>query len=66
MAGATCLIARASGTALDDSVRFPDEFSVTADTFTSGQVLNFGNLAYVTDCYGELCPLHGAAPAGNE
>jgi hypothetical protein len=31
-----------------------------------GRVLNFGNLAYVIDCYGELCPLHGAAPAGNE
>ena len=56
----------ASGTALDGGVRFPDEFSITADAFVLGQVLNFGSLAYVTDCYDELHLLHGAMPAGNE
>ena len=66
MAGATRLIAGASGTALDGCVRFPSEFFVMAGAFAPGQVLNFGSLAYVTDCYGELCPLHGVVPAGNE
>ena len=66
MAGATCLVARASGTAPDGGVRFPGEFSITAGTFALGQVLNFGSLAYVAYCYDELRPLHGAAPVGTE
>jgi hypothetical protein len=37
-----------------------------ASAFALGQVLNFGSLAYITDCYCELHPLHRATPAGNE
>ena len=66
VAGDTCLITRASGTALDGDVRFPDKFSITPGAFALGEVLNFGSLACITDCYGELLPLHGAAPVGNE
>jgi hypothetical protein len=66
MAKATYPVAGASGTILDDGVRFPSEFSVTADTFAPSEVLNFGTLAYIADCYGELCLLHGARPAGIE
>jgi hypothetical protein len=66
VAGATRLVAGASGTALDGGVRFPGEFFIIAGTNTLGQVLNFGSLAYVTDCYGEFHPLDGVAPAGNE
>ena len=66
MIEATCLVARASGTIPDGSIRFPDEFFVTTDAFTSGQVLNFGSLAYVADCYGALRPLNKALPASNE
>jgi hypothetical protein len=66
VAGATCLVTEASGIALDGGVCFLDEFSVTADAFALGQVLNFGWLAYITDCYGDLCPLHRAASLGNE
>ena len=66
MAGATHLVVRASGTALDGGVRFPDEFFIMADAFALGQVLNFGSLTYVADCYGKLCPLHGATPVGND
>jgi hypothetical protein len=61
VAEATCLIARASSTALDGGVRFPGEF-IIAGTFTLGQVLNFGSLAYVADCYGKLCPLDRTVP----
>ena len=66
MAGATHLITGASGAALDDGVRFPGEFSIMTDAFAPCQLLNFGSLAYVTDCYSELGPLHGATPEGNE
>ena len=66
VAGATHLIVGASDTALDGGVRFPGEFFITAGAFTSGQVLNFGSLDYVADCYSELRPLNGAAPVGNE
>jgi hypothetical protein len=66
VAGATHHVTGASSTAPDDSVRFPDEFSVTADAYALGQVLNFGSLAYVVDYYGELHLLHGAAMVGNE
>jgi hypothetical protein len=65
VAKATRLVARASGAAPDGGVRFPDEFSM-ANTFARGQVLNFGSLTYIADCYGELHPFHGAAPTGNE
>jgi hypothetical protein len=41
--GATRLVAKASGTALDDNVCFLGEFSITADAFAAGQVLNFGS-----------------------
>jgi hypothetical protein len=66
VAGATHLIAGASGAAPDGGVHFLDKFSVVASTFTLGQVLNFGSLAYIADCYGELHLVHGAAPVGNE
>jgi hypothetical protein len=66
VAGATRLVAGASGTPPDGGVRFPGEFSATADAFTPSQVLNFGSLAYVADCYDELHPLHGATPVGSE
>ena len=36
VAGATRLIAEASGTALDDGVRFPGEFFITAGAFALG------------------------------
>jgi hypothetical protein len=66
MAEATCPIVGASGTTLDGSVRFPSEFSVAAGAFALSRVLNFGTLAYVADCYGELRLLHGVAPVGIE
>jgi hypothetical protein len=66
VAGATHLIAGASGAILDCGVCFPSEFFVMTSTFTLGQVLNFGSLAYIADSYGELRPLKGAAPAGTE
>ena len=65
VAGATRLITGASDTALDGGVRFLGEFSIMAGAFASGQALNFGSLAYIIDCYGELRPLHGATLAGN-
>jgi hypothetical protein len=64
--GATHLVAGASGTTLDGSVCFPSEFFIIVGAFTPGHVLNFGSLAYIADCYGELCPLDRAALAGNE
>jgi hypothetical protein len=66
VAGATRLVTGASGTAPDGGARFPNEFFVTAGAFALGQVLNFGSLAYVTDCYDELRPLHGVAPVVSE
>jgi hypothetical protein len=36
------------------------------NAFASSQVLNFGSLAYVVDCYDELHPLKEAAPTGDE
>ena len=66
MPGTNRLIAGASGTAQDGGVRFPSEFFITAGAFVLGQVLNIGSLTYVTDCYGELHPLHMAAPAGTK
>jgi hypothetical protein len=66
VAGATRLVTKASGTALDSGLRFPGEFSVVAGAFALGWVFNFGSLAYIADCYDELCPLHGVVPAGNE
>jgi hypothetical protein len=66
LAGATYHITGASGVIPDDDVHFPIELSVITGDFTPGQVLNFGSLAYVADCHGELRPLHGAAPVGNE
>jgi hypothetical protein len=33
---------------------------------TSGQVLNFEILAYITDCYDELHPLNEVPLVGNE
>jgi hypothetical protein len=66
VARATRLVARASSTTPDGDVRFPSEFFIIAGAFTLGQVLNFGSLAYITDSYGELCPLNGAVPVSNE
>jgi hypothetical protein len=66
VARATRLVARASETTPDGDVRFPSEFFIIAGAFALGQVLNFGSLAYIADCYEELCPLNGATPVGNE
>ena len=66
VAGATRLIAGAGGTAPNSGVRFPSELSFTAGTFALGQVLNFGTLVYVANCYGKLRPLHGTVPVGNK
>ena len=66
MAGATRLIVGASGTTPDGGVCFPDKFFIIASAFARGQVLIFGSLAYVTDCYNEFRSLNGAASAGNE
>ena len=60
VAGATCLIAGASGTTPNGGVRFPFEFSIMVGSFALGQVLNFGSLVYVADYYGEPLPLHRA------
>jgi hypothetical protein len=66
MAGATRLIARTGSAAPNGSVRFPGEFFIMAGAFALGQVLNFGCLAYMTDCYGKLHPLNEVPPVGNE
>jgi hypothetical protein len=66
VAGATRLVTEASGHAPDGGVHFPGEFSVVDDAFTLGQVLNFGSLAYITDYYSELHPLHEAMLVGKE
>ena len=66
MAGATLLIAGASGTTPNSGVRFLCEFFIIVDAFALGQVLNFRILAYVADCYGEFHPLNGVASVGNE
>jgi hypothetical protein len=66
VAGATRLITGASGAVLDSNVRFPGEFFTTAGAFALGQILNFGSLAYIVDCYDELCSLDGATPVSNE
>jgi hypothetical protein len=49
VARATCLIAEASGAALDGLVRFPSEFFITASAIAPGQVLNFWSLAFIAD-----------------
>jgi hypothetical protein len=66
VARATCLVIEVGGTTLDGGDRFPGEFFITVGAFVLGQVLNFGSLAYVTDCYGELHPLNEVLPVGNE
>ena len=66
MARATCLIAGASSTAPDSGVPFPSLFFITASAYALGQVLNFGSLAYVIDCYGKLCPLNRVMLVDNE
>ena len=66
VARAIHLIIGASDIALDGGVRFSREFSVMVSAFAPGQVLNFGSLAYITDCYGELHLHHRAVMAGNE
>jgi hypothetical protein len=66
VAGATRLVARASGTSLDGGVCFPSEFSIIASAFALGQVLHFGSQAYVADCYGELHLLNGFALVESE
>jgi hypothetical protein len=66
VAGATRLIAGASGATLDGIVRFQGELFITAGAFAPSQVFYFGSLAYVVDYYGELRPLNGTAPTGRE
>ena len=66
MAGATRLVAGASGTTPNGGVCFPGEFFIIAVAFSLGQDLNFGRLAYIADCYGELRPLDEATLVSNE
>ena len=66
MVGATRLVARASGAAPDGGVSFPGEFFIMTGSFALGQVFNFGSLAHIADCYGELHSLNGAAPMGSK
>ena len=66
VAKATHLVAEVSGTTPDGGVCFPDELSIVVGAFALGQVLNFGSLIYIADCYGKLHSLHGAMPTGNE
>jgi hypothetical protein len=66
VAEATCLVTGAGGAALESSVCLPCDISIVVNAFTPGQVLNFGSLAYVADCYGELHLLKEAEPVGNE
>jgi hypothetical protein len=65
VAGATRLVAGASGVTPDGGVRFPGKFFVMAGAFTLGQVLNFGSLAYVDDRYGKHHPRSEAAPVSH-
>lgn len=66
VAGATRHFNGASHAVLDGGVRFPSEFFVTVDAFAPGQVLNFKTLAYVANCYSELCPLKEVTLVDNE
>jgi hypothetical protein len=66
VAGATRCVATASGATPDSGVCFPSELSVEAGAFALSQVLDFGSLSYIANCYGELRPHHGVVPAGNE
>ena len=66
MVGATRLVARASGAAPNGDGRFPGEFFIMTGAFALGQVFNFGSLAHIADCYGELHSLNGAAPMGSK
>jgi hypothetical protein len=50
----THLVAGASSIAPEGGVRLPSEISVVHTTSVPSQVLNFGILAYITDCYGKL------------
>ena len=54
VARATHLIAGASGVAPDGGICFPGKFSIMASAFALDQVLNFGSLAYVTDCLHQI------------
>jgi len=62
VARATCLFVIVSGTALDGGIHFPDMFLITVNASTLDHVLNFGSLAYIADCYGEIHSLDGARP----
>ena len=66
VAEATRLTTGASGVAPNGGVRLPSEFSIMADAFAPGQVLNFGSQAYIVDCYGELRSLDRAALVSGE
>jgi hypothetical protein len=55
-----------AGTTPDGGIRYPSELFVTANAFALGQVLNFGTLAYITDCHSELHPLGRAALTSRE
>ena len=66
MPRATRLIAGAGGIALEGGVRFTDVVIITVSAFAPGQVLNFGSLAYVADCSGELHTLEETVSVGIE
>lgn len=51
MAKATCLIVGACSATPEDDIHFPSKLFVTTDVFTPVQVLNFGSLAFATNCY---------------
>jgi hypothetical protein len=63
---ATRLVAGAGSAAPEGGVRFFGEVATTAGAFILGQVLNFGSLAYIADCYSKLHPLMETMPADNE
>jgi hypothetical protein len=65
VARVTRLVAGAGGTAPNDGVLLLNEFT-TVGALAPRQVLNFGSLAYVADCYGELRSLEEATPVDNE
>lgn len=66
VAGATRLIVGTGGTTLEGDVYCSSEVIIIAGAFVPGQVLNFGNLTYIADCYGQLHPHKEIAPVGSE
>lgn len=66
VAGATRLIAGIGGSTLEGGVCYSSEVIIIAGVFVPGQVLNFGNLTYIADCYGQLHPHKEVTPMDSE